>query len=255
MKKAVLFIGLMILSASFAFAQEAWKTKNFDEWSKTDVEDILNKSAWTVKQEVRIPFDPSFQSVAGAVVPGAAGLGDSMSIKQGAIAPPVDFTFTLRLRSSMAIRLALIRRDQLDTDVKKLTDKEFETYKTRQKGLYECPACKDNYVLTLTSASRENKNYDAVYTTFSRGVFEQLKRYIYLQNDKGEKRELVNFVAPKAPGEEAIFFFPRNNEKGKPLLTKDSKYIVFNTTNNDVNTVTNFKISVSPIIIGDKVDF
>lgn len=254
MKKALLIIGLVCSFASFAAAQE-WKTKNFDIWTKADVEEILNKSDWVAKQEIRLNFDSSKQTAAGAYMPNAAGVDGSASIQQGSIAPAVDFTFTLRLRSSMAVRLALVRRDQLETDVKNLSDKDFEIYKTRQKGLYQCPACTDNYVLTLTSSSRENKNYDAVFTVFSKALFDQIKRHIYLQNEKGEKRELVNFVPPKAPGEDAIFFFPRNDEKGKPLFTKDSKFLIFNTTNNEVSTSANFKIPIKPIVVGDKVDF
>jgi plasmid maintenance system killer protein len=255
MRKGLFFLILLLTFGVAVSAQEAWKQKNFDQWTKADVEEILNNSSWVSKQEVRLSREATTQSVAGAVLPGAVGLGDTMSIQQGAISPAVDFTFTLRLRSSMAIRLALIRRDQLETDLEKLTDKEFESYKAKQKGLYECPGCVENYVLTLSSSSRENKNFDAVYTTFSRALLDQIRKYIYLRNEKGEKRELVNFVPPKAPGDEAVFFFRRNDDKGNPLFTKDSKQIVFNTTNNEVSTAVNFKIAIRPIIIGDKVDF
>ncbi len=246
---------LIFSLGSLISAQEAWKTKNFDQWTKADVEDILNNSSWVSKQEVRLSYDPTSVSVAGSVTPNI-GLNNPMTIQQGAIAPAVDFTFTLRLRSSMAIRLALIRRDQLETDVKKkLTDKEFETYKARQKGLYECPGCVDNYVLTLSSSSRQNKNYDAVYSSFQKAQLDQLKRYIYLINDKGEKRELVNFVPPKAPGEEALFFFTRFDEKGNLLFTKESKYLILNFANNEVSTSVNFRFDITPLIVGERVDF
>lgn len=255
MRKAVILSVLLFSFAVTVLSQGAWQQKNFDQWTKADVDEILNNSPWVSRQEVRLSREATTQSVAGAVVPGAVGLGDTTLIQQGAISPAVDFAFTLRLRSSMAIRLALIRRDQLETDVKKLTDKEFESYKARQKGLYECPGCVDNYVLTLSSLSRENKNFDAVYTVFSRALLDQIRKYIYLRNEKGDKRELVNFVAPKAPGDEAVFFFRRNDDKGNPLFTKESKQIVFNTTNNEVSTSVNFKIAIRPIVIGDKVDF
>src|SRR5205085_1223158 len=111
-----------------------------------------------------------------------------------------DFTVTLRLRSSMAIRLALIREEQLQTDVKALNNDDLTLYNKRQKGLYECPACVENYVVTVTSRSKENKNYDAIYTLFASAKLEELKRFIYLQNEKGEKRELVHFTPPKVPG-------------------------------------------------------
>jgi hypothetical protein len=262
---------LMTLLLSFNFvwvtnAQSDWKAKNFDQWDAKDVETILNKSDWVKKQEVRLQYEATSSAVAGARTPqvSSAGGGTSAadvvpnsvnSVNQGSIQPSVDFTFTLRLRSSLAVRLALIRKMQLETNVEKLSKEEFELYKKRQVGLYECPACAEHYVLTLTSSSKENKNFDAVFSTFSKAQFNDIKRYIYLQNDKGEKRELINFVPPKAPGEEAIFFFPRFDAENNLLFTKESKYLIFNVTNNSVNSTVNFKIEIAPIIIGDKVDF
>ncbi len=136
-----------------------------------------------------------------------------------------------------------------------MSAKERELFNQRQKGLYDCPACLENYVLTLSSKSRENKGADAVYTAFGGDVFDNIKRYIYLQNDKGEKRELVYFTPPKSPGDEAVFFFRRFDDKNNLLFTKDSKYLILNLTNNQVNTATNFKIAIAPLIIGDKVQF
>lgn len=260
----VLLVSLVFVTNSLA--QENWKTKDFDKWDKQDVETILNKSDWVKNQEVRLQYSPSQTVAAGSFLPGVAGVAGDLSgnaaarsgantVNQGSIAPSVDFTFTLRLRSSLAIRLALIRQAQLETNLEKLSKEERELFNKRQVGLYECPACADNYVLTFTSKSKENKNYDAVFAAFANARLDELKTYIYLQNERGEKRELVHFVPPKVPGDEAVFFFKRFDEKGNPLFTKESRYLVFNTTKNDVNTVTNFKIDIAPLVIGDRVDF
>jgi hypothetical protein len=264
-----IWIFMCVVLLVFVFttnAQNDWKTKDFDKWDTKDVETILNKSDWVKKQEVRLQYEATQLAIAGARTPqvSSAGGGNSSadvvpnavnSVNQGSIQPSVDFTFTLRLRSSLAIRLALIRKMQLETNVEKISNEEFELYKKRQIGLYQCPACAENYVLTLTSVSKENKNFDAVFSAFSKALFNDLKRYIFLQNDKGEKRELVNFVAPKSPGDEAIFFFPRFDEKGNPLFTKENKYMIFVVTNNIVNSAVNFKIEIAPIVVADKVDF
>jgi hypothetical protein len=249
---------IFVFSAfSAAMAQEDWKTKNFDRWDKKDVETILNNSSWVKNQEVRLQYEGILGSVAGATIADATTIPNAVTTATtGQVQPAVDFTFTLRLRSSMAIRLALVRKMQLENNPEKMSNAEFEIYKKKLVGLYECPACANNYVLTLTSSSKENKNFDAVYASFSRAQLNDIKRYIYLQNERGEKRELVNFVAPKAPGEEAVFFFPRLDEKGNPLFTTKSKQLIFNVTNNQVNTVTNFKVEIAPLIVGgDKVDF
>lgn len=249
-----------------AFAQNDWKSKNFDNWTKDDVNAILNESAWVKSQEVRIQYGGRPSAVAGAVTPKVASAGGATSsggaaislantINQGGVQPAVDFTFTLRLRSSMAIRLALIRKNQLETDLEKMSKQEIELYDQRQTGLYQCPACDQNYVLTLSSSSRENRNFDPVFTAFGNAKFEELKKYIYLLNDRGEKRRLVHFNPPKAPGDEAIFFFARSDDKGTPLYTKDSKHLIFNITKNEINTATNFKLDIAPIVVGDRVDF
>jgi hypothetical protein len=264
--KVYFLILTMLLLTPISFAQSDWKTKNFDKWDAKDVDTILNKSEWVKNQEIRLSAAAAKVAVAGSVTPkvsaaGGTGVSEGASISdlntvnQGKIQPPTDFTFTLRLRSSMAIRLALIRQEQLEAAAKELSSAELELYHKRQKGLYECPACAENYVVTVTSRSKENKNYDAIYAAFGGAKLEDLKRYIYLQNEKGEKRELVHFTQPKAPGSEAVFFFRRLNEKGEPLFTKDSKLLILNLTNNQVNLAFNFKMEIPPIVVGDKVDF
>lgn len=264
--KKILFLILVCAAASVASAQDDWKSKNFDDWTKADVSKILNDSAWVKNQEVRMQYGGRPSAVAGAVTPKVAAAGGATSaagaaistvntVNQGGIQPAIDFTFTLRLRSSMAIRLALIKKNQLETDLEKLSKKELELYDQRQVGLYQCPACEQNYVLTLTASSRENRNFDPVFTAFGNAQIEELKKYIYLLNDRGEKRRLVHFTAPKAPGDEAVFFFERLNGKNAPLFTKDSKHLIFNVTRNEVNTAANFKIDIAPIVVGEKVDF
>lgn len=264
MKRIILF--LLILSvARVAFAQTDWKSKDFDKWDAADVETILNKSDWVKNQEVRVQNAGSAVAAAGSVTPKissagsniseGASVGDLNTVSQGKIQPAIDYTFTLRLRSSLAIRLALIRREQLEAKTKELSPSEIELYNKRQRGLYECPACAENYVVTVTAKSKENKNYDPVYAAFGGARIEDIRRFIYLQNEKGEKRELVFFTQPKAPGEEAVFFFKRFNDKGQPLFTKNNKQIILNLTNNQVSLAFNFKMDIAPIIVGDKVDF
>lgn len=255
---------IILCFSIFSFAQSDWKTKNFDTWTMQDVDAVLNKSEWIKSQEIRLNYEGTEQVSAGSYLPGVFSAGNSgtgtartssNTIKQGTVSPPLVFIFTMRLRSSLAVRLALIRKNQLETDTTKLTKEEIDLFNKKQRGLYDCPACAENYVVTLTSKSNENKNYDAVFTTFKNATFEELKSYIYLKNEKGEKREMTHFVAPKVAGEEAIFFFKRYDEKGNPLFAKDSKEISISFTNNEVNSVANFKLDIKPIIIGEKVDF
>ena len=168
---------------------------------------------------------------------------------------PVDFIFTLRLRSALPVRQALVRLKQLESDSKKLSKKDLETFDAQIKGLLECPACAGNYVVTLSSKSLNRPGADAVYATFKGGRLLDLQRFVFLANERGERRELVHFVAPKVPGDEAIFFFRRLDEKGAPLLTPKSKDLLINLSDKQVNSVSNFKIDVSKLVMDGKVEF
>ena len=67
--------------------------------------------------------------------------------------------------------------------------------------------------------------------------------------------DLIHFVPPKAPGDEAIFYFPRFNEEGKPLLTSTETELIANFTNNDVNMNTNFRVDLTKLMVNGVIDF
>ena len=113
---------------------------------------------------------------------------------------------------------------------------------------------RENYVSHF-HRNQKQPRADAVYTAFGGAKLADLQRYIYLQNDKGEKRQLAHFVPPKVPGEEAVFFFPRFGDKGNLLFTTENKYMVFNLTKDEVNIATNFKVELKPLFNGNAVEF
>ncbi len=168
---------------------------------------------------------------------------------------PVDFIFTLRLRSAVPLRQAVVRLKQLETNIEKMDPKDRAAFEAQIKGLLDCPACANNYVISLSSKSKSNPGADAIYTTFKGGRLADLERYIFIANERGDRRQLIHFVAPKAPGDEAIFFFPRLDEKGASLLTLDNKELLINLANNQADAITNFKIDVTKLRLNGKIEF
>jgi len=254
-KLNIFFILTFILFLSLsAFAQDLWLTKSYVRWNAKEVERMLYASPWTQSQKIRVQTGGRINAVAGSVV-GNVSLAPTIdnSINTASTSPSIDYTFTLRMRSAVPIRQAIARRNELNK--KNLDQKELAQFEARQKGLLECPACQENYVLTLSAESQENKNYDPVFALFGSAQLTDIKRFIVLQNDKGEKRELVYFMPPRIAGEEAVFFFPRLDKKGNPLFTAESKELIFNVTNNQVSLATNFKIKIAPMMIDGKVEF
>jgi hypothetical protein len=253
----VLTAVVVLISAVLVASQE--QRKPFQQWSRKDAEKVLEDSPWAPKQEVRIRYAEKARRIAGGAVPTEAtgGLTDTPSTKaemSGAEAP-VDFQFMMRLRSALIVRQALVRLKQLDANYDQMGKEDRAAFDAKFKGLLDCPACEQNYVLTLRSKSKERPGADAVFTTFKGGRLADLQRYIFIANGRGERRNLVHFVPPKAPGDEAIFYFPRLNDKGEVLLTPDDTELTANFTNNDVNMNTNFKVIVSTLVVDGRIDF
>ncbi len=238
-------IALILIGALLVSAQTNVIDSNYKKWSKLEAEKVLNDSPWVSTQEVRIKKEGQAQRVAGA--PPSLIRDETNSVASGGTDFPVDFIFTLRLRSAMPIREALVRLKQLEAKYDAMDEKEKAAFDAKVKGLLDCPACDNNYVITLSSKSRNSPGADAVYSTFKGARIDDVKRYIYIANERGERRELVHLVPPKAPGEEAVLFFPRFDD-GTPLFTVDSKEMIVNLTNNQVNISTNFRIDISKLV-------
>jgi hypothetical protein len=254
LRRSLWLASLLLTSYGSVSAQNDLPDKPYQRWSKGEAEKILNNSPWAKQQEVRIKFDKESQTAAGSYS-GVSGSAAAQSRTEVTSQVPADFIFTLRLRSAVPVRQAVVRLKQLETNIEKMDPKDRAAFETQIKGLLDCPACANNYVITLSSKSKSNPGADAVYSSFKGGRLADLQRYMFIANERGERRQLIHFVAPKAPGDEAIFFFPRLDEKGAPLLTLDSKELLINLANNQADSITNFKIDVSKLKLNGKVEF
>ena len=247
-----LVIGIFTL-LSIGFATQEQAGKPFTQWSRSEAEAILNNPPWAIRNEVRIRFDKERQVAAGSYS-GVSSAAAAQAQTEVTSQVPVDFIFTLRLRSALPVRQALVRLRQLESD-RKMSDRERASYDARTKGMLECPACANNYVITLSSKSTNSPGADAVYTLFKGGRLADLQRYVYIANERGERRQLIYFIPPQASGDEATFYFPRLDDRGAPLLTPENKQLVINLTDNQINPITNFRIDVSRLVRDGKVEF
>ncbi|HKE59861.1 MAG TPA: hypothetical protein VKB46_24285 [Pyrinomonadaceae bacterium] len=245
---------LSVVLAAVVYAQGQLPAKPFSQWSRSEAERVLNDSAWAPKQELRIKFDKERQSAAGSYS-GVSAASAAQAATEVTSQVPVDFVFSLRLRSALPIRQALVRLRTLETDIEKMNEQQLAQFDKQTRGLLECPACTDNYVVTLSSKSRNTPGADAVYTVFKGGRLADLQRYIFIANEHGERRPLIHFVPPKVPGDEATFFFPRLDDKGAALLTADNKELLVNLSDNQPSSISNFKLDVSKLVLNGKVEF
>ena len=251
---------MFCLSAA-AFGQDIEKTlkKPYDKWSQEEAMKIISSK----------PFSDQYQSdkynnAAGQVGQMIGQGGNTISgsyngrdVPLGTVAPIV-----IRLHSSLPVRQAQVRLRQIAAKYDSMNEDDRKKFDATQKVMLDCAICKDYYVVTIT------KFKDSTPGSVDRPIFqdmklEDFKGKLWLLNDKDEKRELVQFTAPKKVGEPAVFYFKRLDEKGNPLLTTESKklQVVFSNDLTEGDNAfsyllpPNFEFSVAKLIVGDKVEF
>lgn len=245
---------MMSVSISFrpcVLAQDELVKKPFGQWTKTEANQLLNNSNWAVTQEARIDFGTQVRKIAG----GPTTDGGHLAAQMSGANIPVDYRITLRLRSALPVRQALVRLKQIEAKYDSMTEKDRTAFDAKTKGLLECPACAQNYVVTISCKSTNYPGADALYDGLKGATLPAVKPYVHLLNDRGEQRELVHFVPAKSPGEETVFYFPRFGDEDKPLITARDKKLFFRLSDNNSKAITNFEIEVSKLILNGQVVF
>jgi len=255
-----LFLSIAV-SAIISFGlihQTESAAKPYQEWSKKDVTKLLNDSPWAKTQTVRVAARRQARSVAGQVsaTPGSEGAvpTDGKAALSGA-EQPVDYTFTIRLRSAMPIREAIVRLVQLESNYDRMQSAEKKSLDAQTKELLECQECKDHYLISVGFGSNNAEGMDPIYNWFRNQSLQSLKGYIYIQNDRGDRRDLAAFIPPRVPGDEVFFLFARKDKQGKPLLTAEHKKLLFRMSDANANSVTNFSLDVSRMVVDGHVEF
>lgn len=199
----------IVCVAGTASAQD-WKKKPFTEWSLSEVLKILNDSPWaqTQVEYARIHYGT----------------------------PPNTYAATVRLRSALPIRQALLRQKQISMNYHRFSAADKKRFDEETRSFVECSDCRDYYIVTLVSylPSRTepplNQKLDLpfdIVDALKRFKTEDLKSKIYLANDKGGRQYLERFIPPKGDGNEAMFVFARRNAQGRTLVTPENKKFYF----------------------------
>lgn len=243
---------LMLLSADPVAAQKGLPDKPFQQWSKTEVNKVLTDSLWARTQSIRVQRRGQVRSIAGQTESETSSRkGDLTSAED-----PLDYRFTLRLHSALTIRQALVRQEQLKWNYDQRSAAEKKAFDGQAKQLIlDCPVCADNYVVSVGFSSNNSSGNDLIYKWFGAATVPSLKSYIYLANERGERRDLLDFIPPKAPGDDVYFIFPRLDDKGQPLFATSDKKLLFRMSDNSANSITNFSLDISKLIVDGKVEF
>ncbi|MEK6279191.1 MAG: hypothetical protein AABN95_02450 [Acidobacteriota bacterium] len=195
--------------------QRIWEKKPYTKWTLSEVMRILSDSPWaqTAIQTTRFSYN----------VPGQS------------------YSATVRLRSALTVRQALVRQKQLAVGYDKLNSVDRARFDAETKEFLMCLDCSKYYILTLASlvpagsppvtlsdnvTLQGTQGTDVSVALVGRSL-NDLKEYVYLTNDIGERRELVGFIPPAGTGKEAMFVFRRFDDQGKPLISVGTKKFYF----------------------------
>ena len=233
---SLLLVGICSLVPGVARAQ--WHRKPYQQWTAKEVEALLIDSSWS-------------QTRAGLVSVGKLSPWDPRPPD-----PLDDTAVTVRLYSALPVRQALARLRQLKNQYDKKNTSNQAPIDAENKPVLECPACADQYVVTLSPGPGSRNSVPRPFDTM---LLARLKLNVYIKNEKGETRELVNYVRPQSWDGDAMFFFPRLNSKGEPLVSAVNRTLTISFDPRLFGkfppTLTKFEFDVAKMTIDGKVVF
>jgi hypothetical protein len=241
-KISFVLIGLLFF-VQLIPAQKAWE-KDWTKWKKEDAYKILNDSPWA-KNYTNADVSLSYGEI------NRSGFDDAMRMPAS---PPV----VLRLYSSLKIRQAVLRLRQIQANYDQMDTKQKEEFDEKFKNVLTCDNCKNYYVFILLQPVTEPKAKSVVGHSFKDEELSNLKGKFVLLNDKKEKRDLAQFIAPKTEADPAVFYFPIMDENQKPLITSETKKLTFLFKRGLIQNhfyVQDVELDVSKMLIDGKLDF
>lgn len=170
--------------------------------------------------------------------------------------PLDDSSITVRLYSALPVRQALARLRQLRNQYDKKSASDKAAIDAENKPVLECSACPDQYVVTVSPGPRSRNDVPGAFRTMSLAT---LKLNVYIKNEKGETRELVNVIRPLAVDGDAMLFFPRFNSQGEPLISPKNHTLIIwfdpRLFGKFTGAFTKFEFDVAKMTINGKVVF
>ena len=202
---AVVILAICALACFQIGTRAQSKYKPWTEWTKIEVEKILNDSPWG---QTQVETDTS-EMVFTPTTP--TGAGDSAGRReQGANNQAVTVKFRIRWLSARPIRQALVRQEQLTSG--RLTD----------ALLAFATGPSENRIAIAVTFETTDQRYGAkVEQALESANTETLKNSTYLELKTGQRIFLQQYVPPKQNTLRAsVFIFPRTVDQ-KPVINPD----------------------------------
>lgn len=214
----IVISSVLLLTFASAITAQKYAEKPYTSWSRENAMEMLSDSSWA-----RTYHNMAAAATADQIEAARAQSDNRLSGRERGSSgrfggtPPVY----ARLHSALPIRQALARMNQIAANYDKMDDAKKADFDAKAKSLLECSICQTHYVVTLTAA------VDSRGQGVEEGVFQGMTKAdlvgnIWLETEKGVKRELVEFIPPKKAGDSAVFFFARKDAQGNELVSEST---------------------------------
>ena len=233
--KLVLLMCMVLAAlASAGFAQKA--DKPWTEWSKEEVQKLLESSPWA---QVQNDTDTSQQFFSPTSDPGLNGAKANSTTEsrqaQGATNQAVSVKYFVRFFSARPIRQALIRQLLLK-------QKPPEEAFARMRQFAEVKS-ENSIIVTVTFESTDQRSGNKVMQAFNSAITSTLKNNTYLQRNDGKQVFLEEYVPPGKDGFGARFIFLRFPDE-KPFVDAKTTELRFVAQfSNDIKIDRRFKLA------------
>jgi hypothetical protein len=217
-------LAVFVIAVLTAHAEDFWIKKPWNQWSKDECNKILTDSPWTRK------WSKSSVTVSAAL-PGSSG--QSSEGAGGEKSPEVFYI--VQLRSSLPVREAVVRQQQI-LQYAKLTDDQKKEFDGKAQALFNN---------TYDDIIQVHVDYGSNVQTFEREMAVYWKNIredsvpvdFYMINERGDRIPPARFVSPKNGTYAFDLTFPRlkNNE---PVVREGDKQIEIQFINPAVGTQT-----------------
>ena len=200
MKNALFAFLLIALITCVGSAQNA---KPWFEWTKEDVDKVLNKSAWG---HTVVNTDTSQMTVV---------FGQSRSA-QGSANQEMNSSYHIMLFSARPIREAFSRRVMLNNP----------TIKPAQLQNFVIGDYSDEIVIAVTYECTDRRYLATIEEAFNSATTENLQRKVYLELKDGKHVLMNQYARATKDGTGAKFVFPRYSGK-QPFVSDDNEVLRF----------------------------
>lgn len=210
--RAVIVVSLACLLAASASAQKS-SNKPWTDWSKKDVERILNDSPWAQTQTETDTSEMFFS-------PTARGSGDTSQSRavEGATNQAINVKYFVRFFTARPVRRALARTMMLSGKVPAEQASRLKAFAELESSQY--------IIVTVSFYSSDQRYSGQAMQAFNSAETSTLKNNTYLERKDGKRLFLAEYVKPGLDGFGARFVFPRMVDD-QPFLTPDSGEVRF----------------------------